>query len=140
MSRDTWAAVGATVLVIVVVILGFRVLGGPANQRLVQADLRKVNTLSQLAQQINQKWTTGGKTLPSNLDKFPSSLKQDPVGGKAFVYHAKSNDEYELCATFATDDRDAGINTAADHWIHPKGDFCFQFQASEQVPWAPYNY
>jgi hypothetical protein len=140
MSRDVWAAVAATVAVSVVVVLGFRVLGGPANQRLVQADLRKMNTLSQLAQQINQRWTMGGKTLPDNLEKFPNSLKQDPVSGKAFVYHAKSNDEYELCATFATDDRDARMHTAADRWMHPKGDFCFQFQTSEQVPWVPYNY
>ena len=139
MSRDTWAAVAATALVFVVVILGFRVLGGPANQRLVQADLHRVKALSQLAQQINQRWTTGGKTLPSNLDKFSSSLKQDPVSGKTFVYHAKSSDEYELCATFTTDDNDARMHSPADRWIHPKGDFCFQFQASEQVPWVPYS-
>jgi hypothetical protein len=140
MSRDTRAAVAATALVIVVVILGFRVLGSPANQRLVQADLRRVNALSQLAQQINRQWMTAGKTLPSNLDEFSSSLKQDPVSGKVFVYHAKSSDEYDLCATFATDESDARMHAAADRWIHPKGDFCFQFQASEQVPWVPYNY
>ena len=45
MSRDVWAGIAATVAVAVVVILGFRVLGGPANQRLVQADLRTVRTL-----------------------------------------------------------------------------------------------
>jgi hypothetical protein len=140
MSRNVWAAIAATLAVVIVVILGFRVLGGPANQRLVQADLRTVNTLSQLAQQINQRWTTGGKTLPVNLDKFQSSVKQDPISGKAFVYHAKSNEDYELCATFATDNRDAPAVNTADPWIHPKGEYCFQFQASGQVPWVPYSY
>ena len=140
MSRDGWAAIAATVAVVVVVILGFRVLGGPANQRLVQADLRTVRTLSELARQINQRWTTGGKTLPENLDKFQTTVKQDPVSGKAFVYHAKSSEEYELCATFATDNRDAHATATTDRWLHPKGEYCFQFQASEQVPFVPYNY
>ena len=64
MSRDVWAAIGATVAVVIVAILGFRVLGGPANQRLVQADLQKLRTLLELARQINMKWTTGNKTFP----------------------------------------------------------------------------
>jgi len=140
MSRDVWAGIAATVAVAVVVILGFRVLGGPANQRLVQADLRTVRTLSELARQINQRWTTGGKTLPENLDKFHIAVKQDPVSGRAFVCHAKSNEEYELCATFATDDRDARATAPTDRWLHPKGEFCFPFQASEQVPFVPYSY
>ena len=140
MSRNVWAAIAATLAVVIVVILGFRVLGGPANQRLVQADLRTVNALSQLAQQINGRWTTGGKTLPVNLDKFPSSVKQDPISGKPFVYHAKSSEDYELCATFATDNRDAPAVNTANPWIHPRGEYCFQFQASGPVPWVPYSY
>jgi hypothetical protein len=140
MSRDAWAAIAATVAVAVVVILGFRVLGGPANQRLVQADQRRLNSLCQLAQQINQKWTTGGKTLPANLENLPTAVKQDPVSGKPFIYHPKSSEEYELCATFATDNRDARATAATDRWLHSKGEYCVQFQASEQVPFVPYNY
>ena len=140
MSRDRWAGVAAAVAVLVVVILGFRVLGGPANQRLVQTDLRKVNALCQLAQQINQQWMTGGKTLPANLEKFRSEVKQDLISGKPFTYHVKSNEDYELCATFATDNRDAPRVNTADPWIHPKGEYCFQFQASRQVPSVPYAY
>jgi hypothetical protein len=139
MNRDVWAAIAATVAVAVVVMLGFRVLGGPANQRLVRADLHTVRTLAELARQINHKWTTGGKTLPANLEKFPSTVKQDPVSGTPFVYHTKSNEEYELCATFATDNRFAPMVNTADPWIHPKGDYCFQFQASRTVPSVPYS-
>jgi hypothetical protein len=140
MSRDVWAGIAATLAVVVAAILGFRVLGGPANQRLVQADLRKLNTLSQLAQQINQRWVTDGKTLPVNLEKLPSSVKQDPVSGAPFVYHAKSSEDYELCATFASDNRDAPPVNNENSWTHPKGEHCFQFQASGQVPWVPYGY
>jgi hypothetical protein len=141
MSKDVWAAIAATAAVVVVVILGFHVLGSPASQRQVQADLRTVHALAELAQQINGKWSTRSRPLPADLEKFFSSAKQDPVSGKPFIYHAKSKDEYELCASFATDNRDTREPGTADRWAHPKGDFCFQFQASESVsiPWAPYN-
>jgi hypothetical protein len=140
MSRDAWAAIAATVAVVVVVILGFRVLGGPANQRLVQADQRTLNALAELARQINNRWSTGARPLPADLEKIPSAAKQDPVSGKPFIYHPKSSEEYELCATLATDNRDARATAPTDRWLHPKGDFCFQFQASEQVPFVPYSY
>jgi hypothetical protein len=140
MSRDTWAAIAATVAVVTVVILGFRVLGSPANQRLVQADLRRVHTLANLANQINLRSSQGTRALPANLETFPKETKQDPIGGKPFVYHTKSNDEYELCASFATDNRDSPAANTADPWIHPRGEYCFPFRASGLVPMAPYSY
>ena len=140
MSRDAWAAIAATVAVAVVVILGFRALGSPANQRLVQADQRTVGALAELAGQINNRWSTGARPLPADLEKIPRAARQDPVSGKAFVYHAKSNGEYELCASFATDNRNAPTVNTADPWIHPRGEYCFPFHAGEQVPTIPYNY
>lgn len=140
MSRDGWAAVAATVAVVVVVILGFRVLGSPANQRQVQADLRRVQTLADLAQQINQRWSSGSRPLPGDLESFPKAVKEDPVNGQPFVYHARSNEEYELCADFATDNRDAPTANTADPWIHPRGEYCFQFYASRQIPAIEYRY
>jgi hypothetical protein len=140
MNRNSWAAIAATIAVVVVVILGFRVLGGPATQRLVQSDLRTVRTLAELARQINQRWESSGKILPDNLEKFPNSIKQDPVTTKSFSYHPKSNNEYELCATFATDNRDLQTTDPNDRWTHPKGDYCFQFDASQHVPFVPYEY
>jgi hypothetical protein len=140
MSRDVCAGIVATVAVVVVAILGFRVLGGPSNQRLVQADLQRVRRLSELARQINVSWMTVGKTLPTNLDHFPVVAKQDPVSGQPFLYHAKSNEEYELCTTFATDNRDAPKLNLADPWIHPKGAYCFQFNTTQAVPYVPNSY
>jgi hypothetical protein len=137
MDRNSWTAIVAAVVVVVVVILGFRVLGGPATQRLVRSDLRTTSTLAELARQINARWEGSGKTLPENLEKFPKSIKQDPLTARPFFYHPKSNGEYELCATFATDNRDLQASDPNDHWTHPKGDYCFQFEASQQVPFVP---
>ena len=144
MNRDTWAAIAATIAVAVVIILGFRVLGGPGRQRLVQSDHRTVRALAELAQQIKQSWDTSGasdkKVLPANLDKFPASAKQDPLTHKPFTYRPKSNSEYELCATFALDSHEAQDQNPDEHWAHPKGDYCFSLDASKPVPQAPYSY
>jgi hypothetical protein len=146
MNRDTWAAIAATIAVAVVIILGFRVLGGPGRQRLVQSDHRTVRALAELAQQIKQSWDSSsnrdtlGKVLPANLDKFPASAKQDPLTHQPFTYRLKSNSEYELCATFVLDSREAQDQNPDEHWAHPKGDYCFHMDAAQPVPQAPYYY
>jgi hypothetical protein len=146
MNRDTRAAIAATIAVVIVIILGFRVLGGPGRQRLVQSDHRTIRALAELAQQIKQSWDSSsnrdtlGKVLPANLDKFPASAKQDPLTHKPFTYRPKSNNEYELCATFALDSREAQDQNPDEHWAHPKGDYCFHLDAAQPVPQAPYYY
>lgn len=107
MSRNSLAAIAATVVVVIVVALGFYVLGGPGTQRLVQSDLRIVRSLADLAHQINFKCNNSGKVLPRTLDNVTGSAKQNPITHELFLYHPKSNSEYELCATFATDNRNA---------------------------------
>jgi len=140
MNRNVWAGIAATAFVVVVVILGFRVLGSPGTQRMRESDLRTVRSLAELAQQINMKWASGGKELPKDLESFPSRAKQDLLSGKPFGYRVKSSNEYELCAEFATYNRGApGVN-AFDPWMHPKGEYCFPFDASLPVPPVPYYY
>ena len=140
MNRNVWAALAASTAVLVVIFLGFLVLGSPGKQRLVQSDLRTVHALANLAQQINMKFSGADKILPDNLEKLSASVRQDPVTGRSFGYRVRSRSDYELCATFATDNRDApGANTA-DPWSHPKGDYCFPIDASLPVPSAPYHY
>ena len=140
MNRNSWAAVAATIAVIVVVVLGFRVLGGPGTQRLVQSDFRSLRTLSELARQINVKWMSSNKVLPADLDGFSKATKLDPLTGKPFPYRRKSDSEYELCASFATDSRDVQAQNTDNYWAHPKGYYCFEFEASQQVPFVPYYY
>lgn len=140
MNRNSWAAVAATIAVIGVVVLGFRVLGGPGTQRLVQSDLRSLRTLSELAREINVKWTSSNKVLPADLNSFPKATKLDPLTGKPFAYRRKSDSEYELCSSFATDSRDVQAQNTDNYWTHPKGYYCFEFDASQQVPFVPYYY
>lgn len=137
--RNFAALIAAITAVGVVVILGFEVLGSPGTQRMVQSDLRTVRALAELAQQIHQQWSTSDRTLPVSLEKFPKSVKQDPLTAKPFGYHPELDNKYELCATFATDSRDRQSANPKDHWSHPKGNYCFEFDAAQPVPTAPYD-
>ncbi len=140
MNRDTWAAVVATIVVIAVIILGLRVLGGPHNQRLVQADQRTLQTLGNLAQQIKVNWESSGKILPANLDKFPPSARRNPITKEAFVYRPNPGSAYDLCATFLTDTRNRPNQNGDELWNHPQGYYCFHLDAAQQVPSVPYYY
>jgi hypothetical protein len=140
MNRNVGAAIAASILVIGAVVLGFVVLGSPGNQRLVQSDRRRVQMLAQLAQQINNSWNTSGKVLPSSLEKFADVAKLDPVTHKSYVYKPKTETKYELCATFVKDSPETPNNDPNMSWNHPKGDYCFQFDATQPVPNAPYYY
>jgi hypothetical protein len=140
MNRDTWAAIGATIAVLAVVILGLLVTGGPGKQRLIQSDLRTVRSLGNLAQQIKFKWDSAGRVLPTDLEKFPESARQNPATNKSFTYRPKSGSEYELCATFLIDSRNVQAQDTNDFWDHPKGNYCFLLDASQQIPQIPYYY
>jgi hypothetical protein len=140
MNRNVLATVLATVAVLVVVILGFVALGGPSKQRLRRSDLMKIQEIAKLAEQINQAWRGSNQTLPANLDKFPESLKKDLAINATLIYRPKGSSQYEICAPFSMDNRsDPNANTA-DPWLHPSGDYCFQFDSTQPVPQVPYYY
>jgi hypothetical protein len=139
MSRDARAAIVAAIAIVVAIVLGFRVLGGPGTQRLVRSDERTVRSLAELAQKIQQKWRTDSQ-LPPTLGSFSEKEKQNPLTHKPFVYRPKSNTAFELCATFATDNRHQEPGQAEDAWRHAKGDFCFPLDATQSIPQAPYYY
>lgn len=138
MNRNTVALAAASVAVLVVIILGFRTLGGPATQRKVQSDLRRVTALAGLAHQINSKWVGSGKKLPGTLQELGSTAKEDPITHKAFEYRPKQDDKYQLCASFEADSPDTPETNV--FWKHPKGDYCFEFDVSQQVAPTPYYY
>jgi hypothetical protein len=66
--------------------------------------------------------------------------KADPVTTKPLEYTAKPSSAYTLCTTFATDSPKEERNGNFDFWIHRAGTKCFQFDAAEPVPQAPYFY
>lgn len=129
--RDFGAASGASLTIVIAVVLGFLSLGGPSNQRLVQADKKRVQNLVMLAYQVNNKWSSSNHILPSSMEWPQAKSLRDPLTHELYEYHAKSGNEYELCATF---DRDNRNDTTADQntfWNHPQGHSCFALDPAQ---------
>jgi hypothetical protein len=135
--RDLLVAVVALLVVLAVLVLGFRRLGPPRSHRAINADVRRVEDLRAIARQIcarqeSQLPVTHGELKPGHR----MNLK-DPVTGAYYEYHPKSATAYELCATFATDSagEDEGYSPVSPFWSHPAGRRCYQLDSSKTAPW-----
>lgn len=140
MHRNRWAVTAATLVVVTAVSFGLLSLGGPGKQRLIQADLRTLQTLQSLAQSIGFAVANTHGQMPETVNGFPGTLTQNPVTGQAFVYHAKAGTAYELCAIFAAASPASLAQEAGGTWVHPKGNYCFHLDASQPIPQIPYRY
>ncbi|MGO4886096.1 MAG: hypothetical protein ACLP59_35515 [Bryobacteraceae bacterium] len=128
--RDWGAAAAAVAAVLVVLTLGFRFLGSPANQRAINSDERRIEDLRAIAQWMHNR----PLPLPATLAETPNSPAHltDPVTHVPYEYHATGT-AYELCATFATVGRvDEGTyQPRSAFWNHPQGRYCFQLDSSQ---------
>jgi hypothetical protein len=138
-KRDTLAALLATVAVVLVVILGFWKIHGPSTQRLFRADEKRVQNLSQLANQINNQYR-GSKELPSALSDYQKRQFADPISAQPPQYSPKPPSRYQLCATFAAASPKPEPTDDFAFWVHSSGAKCFEFDAAAAVPAAPYYY
>jgi len=139
-DRNSIAAILATAAFVIVVSLGFWKTRGPSAQRLVRADEKRVQNLSQLANEINNYYHQHDKQLPEKLSDAQKTKFADPVTGQPLEYSAKPSKDYTLCTTFATDSPKEEGTGNFDFWIHAAGSKCFEFHAGEQIPQAPYFY
>jgi len=139
-NRDRAAAIIATAAVTLVVVLGFWNVHGPSTQRLVRADEKQLQNLTTLANEINNTYRQHDKQLPTELTKLQKKRFADPITKQPPLYAPKSASVYSLCATFnAQGPKEDGSGNFA-FWTHPAGSKCFDFDATEQVPQAPYYY
>jgi hypothetical protein len=139
-NRDSIAATLAIAAFAIVVSLGFWKTRGPSTQRLVRADEKRVQNLSQLASEINNQYNQQNKQLPGRLTDAQKTKFADPASKKPLEYVAKPPSNYSLCTTFATASPKEEGSRNFDFWMHPAGTKCFEFNAAEQVPQAPYFY
>jgi hypothetical protein len=137
-NRDSTAALLATAAFVLVVVLGFWKTRGPSAQRLVRTDEKRIQNMSQLANEINELYRQHDKQLPEKLSDLQRTKYADPVTGKPLEYSSEPPTNYRLCTEFATDSSKEEFNGTFVFWNHPKGPKCFEFHATEQVPQAPY--
>jgi hypothetical protein len=131
LNRNTGMAILSTIVIVVMVISGFWFLGSPNTQRMLRADIKRIQDLFQLSGQINGHWSTNGHKLPEHLDELPNVASADPVSRVAYEYRSKEGSQYELCATFSTEGQLHNGAMSRTKWSHPAGRYCFQMDASQ---------
>lgn len=124
-KRNLFYAAAAVLLTALVLVLGFLQLGPPKTQRALEADQRRVNDLRFISSSLNYR-----KELPASLAilEQTGATIRDPVTRQPYTYRRKSDTQYDLCATFASDDRNANDADRNLFWRHPRGFYCFSLE------------
>ncbi|MBN2096304.1 hypothetical protein JW752_02780 [Candidatus Peregrinibacteria bacterium] len=96
---------GSSVLVLIVLALGFLVAGSPTHQREVRMDERRVSDLQMLQSEIINYWQMK-EALPPTIDALKNELSgflppTDPDTEMAYEYTILEPLKFELCATFS---------------------------------------
>jgi hypothetical protein len=84
-------------------------------------------------------WSVSQKIPPDNLDALPQTRIEDPITHQRISYRRFSNTQYQLCATFMLESRSiqgSNPNDPNNFWYHPKGYYCYQFDATQTVPFV----
>jgi len=137
-SREMIAVVAASIVVVLVIGLGFWKTRGPGAQRLLRADEVRLRSLGQLAAEIHEEYSQQGKQLPSGLSSERQSKYKDPVTGTPPEYIPNFPSKYTLCMTFATNSDENPSDGVYGFWSHPIGRKCFELDASQFAPQVPY--
>jgi hypothetical protein len=137
-GRSIWMASLSSVVVIVMLLLGFVYIGAPGTQRTLRADRKRVQDLYQLTARINGMWNSKDHKLPEHLDELQDVPLADPMTRAAYEYHVTGEGRYELCATFALPSEKNAMPRPGT-WSHPAGRHCFSIQASQMLG-NPYGY
>lgn len=145
LSRDRMMAVISTVLVAVMIALGFHQLGAPSAQRRLVADSQRLQQLYSLSGSIRSYWQGHTSQLPTSLSQLHGAAYADPVTHAPYAYHPLRGSQYELCADFAArsprpENKQPFPAVVVTPWTHPAGHHCFLFDASVPSPAPGGNY
>ena len=134
-------AIAASVVVFVNIVLGFFLVGSPAQQRKVRFDEQRISDLTTIQYEITNYYQTKNGTLPATLANLTNTLSGftapvDPSTGAAYEYAIKDGLTFELCATFEAESMDNTTDTSMAYraygvnyygtWNHSIGRTCFE--------------
>jgi hypothetical protein len=140
LTRDTAAAFMAGAAICIVVGLGFWKTRGPGSQRLIRADEKRIQSIGQLAGQINYYFGQHSQKLPASLNEEQKQASRDPLTGRPLEYTASAGSKFTLCTDFSTRSPEDYKGIPYEFWQHPQGHKCFEFEAGGQIPQVPYFY
>lgn len=124
--------IGALVLVLVVLVVGFMNIETPQEVREMRLDEQQVNDLRDIQFRIEEYYRVQ-ETLPTSIDSLYSGMKppQAPTGRAAYQYKIVDETTYELCATFVA----PSTTTLSDRSVAPlytKDNYNWEYQAGEK--------
>lgn len=141
MSRNKIWAISVSAVMLAAVVVGLIFSGSPEQARKYNADITRVNLLSQINASIDSYYREK-KELPESLAVLQEQPAYyvysivDPITQQPFEYSIKSPSQYELCATFDLESVTDGSQgqyypyDRASFWQHPAGRHCYALEAS----------
>jgi hypothetical protein len=101
--------ISAAVLILASIITGFFFIESPAQRRLRSEDQTRINNLQNIDYSIISFAASNDDTLPTDLTQIQTvdGMTLDPVTKEPFTYRVTGEKTYELCATFASSNKDA---------------------------------
>lgn len=130
--------VTTSLIIVLGIVLGFVIVGSPAEQRDYRFDEERVQDLSNIQYGIAEYWSSYGE-LPEMLDDisglvYDQDILVDPESQVAYEYTVTGEMTYDICATFS---RPSQFDTYSDNavrspygyynadWTHEAGTQCF---------------
>lgn len=145
-QESIWYGLGATVIVIVALTLGFMNTMTPSEVREASLDTAQINDLSLIQSQLESYYQTHG-ALPESIDKAFLGISA-PVASEnrdAYEYSVTGASSFELCATFAKESSkseqmqyaqpvfDGALIKNGSNWVHGAGHWCFTRNINTQA-------
>ena len=129
---------------LVIIIVAIVNIGSPTTQRQIRFDQTRLNDLSSIQNSVTEYYRANNGILPSDLIILSQSTYyygfnlKDPETGLEYEYKVTSQNEYQLCATFSTDNKVSKPREMtypdSEIWKHGIGKVCFDRIAGEAVP------
>jgi hypothetical protein len=131
-KASLYFALGATVVVVVALALGYSYIETPTEVREMRLDEQQVDDLRNVYWQVEESYQAH-TVLPESMEELyqDGGLPEAPTGRDAYAYAVTDATTFELCATFAHPSQDTEFGRVAPvteknyNWAHESGEKCF---------------
>lgn len=144
-----------SVVVLIVLIIGFTMVGTPVSQRAVSLDNQRLSNFNNIKYSIESNYETTG--LPLSLSElktrvvnsgYSAEVLSDPETKQSIGYEVASVYSFRLCTTFSTDTESTNQSGAPAYYDtsniyypnntqHSKGYDCITYEISEYLRTTP---
>jgi len=132
-------AITVMLIILATIVGSFYVVGTPSEKRAQRVDQERIQDLGQIQYEITVYWQAKEK-FPENLDTLSDPLRGfitpvDPETGASYEYNIITEQTFELCATFTSEQKGMDANNRVPYlydgytketWNHDKGRVCFE--------------